>query len=453
MPNTPAPLTLTPEQRAKYERTMHRLFEQYQQNAWAQTMNQRLWARLVRPTPDEVATPTDPQTATEAALSPPGESLTYAALQRTYEQCMTGRSPQYHRIAFHGQEYEITPDQVNQIRYAGSPDAVEAGTPVVAVPGDMLNENGEEIREDIHYVFNGHPIQWRNMTASITVDKPKNWEDQKTVEMWLNERPANTRRAYQYEIHRFMQFVGAHSHERKLDSVCVEDIQTFVGTLGRLKASSKARAIGAMKSFYAYCLKIGHLKYDPWSTIKMPKVNDDLAQRILSHEEVTLVIRNIQRPKVRAMVALMYMAGLRIQEVITLTWNNVISRNLDEGQITVIGKGDKSRTIMLSPAAWQILQCTPRHCSTLVFVTSRGREFQQSEIWRAVRTSAQDAGITKPLSPHWFRHAHASHALENGADINLVRETLGHESLNTTSRYTHARPDRSSSQFVTLEDF
>jgi integrase/recombinase XerD len=139
---------------------------------------------------------------------------------------------------------------------------------------------------------------------------------------------------------------------------------------------------------------------------------------------------------------LLYIAGLRVSEIAALTWRD-LQPWTDGGQVTVFGKGSKTRTVLLPSAIWREL-VRFRHGASMdapVFPSRRGGgHLHPTAIERIVFKAAQRAGIEGKVSPHWLRHSHATHALERGAPIHLVQATLGHASVATTGRYLHARP-------------
>lgn len=124
-----------------------------------------------------------------------------------------------------------------------------------------------------------------------------------------------------------------------------------------------------------------------------------------------------------------------------------------EGQVTLYGKGGKTRVVLLSESTWKALQSirVDTGPESPIFVSRKGRgHLDASQVHRTVRTAARRAGIEGNVSPHWFRHAHASHALDRGCPIHLVQATLGHASVATTGKYTHARPNESSSKYLAI---
>ena len=118
--------------------------------------------------------------------------------------------------------------------------------------------------------------------------------------------------------------------------------------------------------------------------------------------------------------------------------------------MTVYGKGGKTHTIIIPEPLWGDLISSRKNSldEAPLFRSRKGGHLHPSQVWRIVKKSAQRAGIKKAVSPHWFRHAHASHALDRGAKISLVKETLAHSSIQTTGRYLHAKPNECSSTYL-----
>jgi integrase/recombinase XerD len=158
-------------------------------------------------------------------------------------------------------------------------------------------------------------------------------------------------------------------------------------------------------------------------------------------------------PKQRDQVLLrvLYASAGRVSEVCALTWNDV-QPNGDSGQLTLFGKAGKTRAVKVSTATWQAILSLRGVAGPddPVFVSQKGNPLHPSQVHRLVRQAARRAGIAGNVSPHWLRHSHASHALERGASVTLVRDTLGHSSLGVTSMYAHARPAESSALYLAM---
>src|ERR1019366_9442187 len=139
--------------------------------------------------------------------------------------------------------------------------------------------------------------------------------------------------------------------------------------------------------------------------------------------------------------------GMRVSELCGLCWRD-LQANSDGGQVTVLGKGAVTRAVKIPASVWKLvsgLRGANAEPGDPVFCSRKkgnGGVLRPLAVLRVVRQAAARAGIELPVSPHWFRHAHASHALDRGAPIHLVQTTLGHASITTTGRYLHARPQR-----------
>jgi integrase/recombinase XerD len=194
----------------------------------------------------------------------------------------------------------------------------------------------------------------------------------------------------------------------------------------------------------------------------LPKLADALAERVLTEEQVQRMVALEPNPRNHALLRLLYSAGLRVSEVVGLTWGKVHEREDGRAQLTILGKRRTTRHVLISAATWaevkELREEAPNTTATQapIFASrganrhSSGGYLDTSQVNRIVTRAAARAGIMGGVSPHWLRHAHASHALDRGAPFHLVRATLGHGSLAITGRYAHARPSASSSEYLPL---
>ena len=183
--------------------------------------------------------------------------------------------------------------------------------------------------------------------------------------------------------------------------------------------------------------------------LNLPRYENHLAERILSEDDARRIIALETDPRNRVLLLLLYTAGLRVSEACNLRWRNLRVRG-DTGQLTVCGKGGKTRAVLLPTAMWRDLRSLDSATApdAPVFRSRSGKPLDRSRVLRIVQEAAKRAGVEGAVSPHWLRHAHATHSLERGAPIHLVQATLGHASVPTTSRYLHARPSQSSAEFI-----
>lgn len=266
------------------------------------------------------------------------------------------------------------------------------------------------------------------------------------IRTWLDGKSKETQQAYISDIQRFYAFT-----QKSLQDVTLEDLQDFKNSLYHLNLSSRARIIASIKSALSFGLKNGYLRVNVGVSVKLPKLEDKLAERILSEQQIAKMFALEENKRNHAILILLYRAGLRVSELCDLTWRNLQERD-EAGQIAVFGKGKKTRHVLLDISTWQEVTSLKSEKSTpddYVFQSRKGKSrLDESAIHRIVASAAKRAGITDKVSPHWMRHAHATHALERGAPITLVQDTLGHKSMETTAKYTHVRPNASSSQFL-----
>lgn len=216
---------------------------------------------------------------------------------------------------------------------------------------------------------------------------------------------------------------------------------------GGLAASSRARALAAVRSLFRFLKQEGVVSANPTVSLR----STSRARRLpktLSLEEVTSLLELPARAvpedqRDRAMVEVLYAAGLRVSELITLRMDQC---NLEVGYVGITGKGDKQRVVPIGrPAVAEVqayvLGARPmllkQRASRFVFVTRRGTPLTRQAFWKLLRARAQRAGIARIPSPHMLRHSFATHLLQRGADLRSVQAMLGHADIATTQIYTH----------------
>jgi site-specific recombinase XerD len=286
--------------------------------------------------------------------------------------------------------------------------------------------------------------------TGLVVGPGRPGSDDQLIELWLHGRSAHTVRAYRADVERFRRGAG-----KPLARVTLADLQEFANSLGDLGPASRYRVLSAVKSLFAFGHRIGYLAFDVGRVLRLPMLRNRLAERILPEGDLHRILSLEPQARNRALLTLLYASGVRVSELCGLSWRD-LQPNADGGQITVFGKGSVTRAIQIPASVWNlVVALRPAKASPEdpVFRSRKkkaGGRLQPLAILRIVRAAAQRAGIELAVSPHWFRHAHASHALDRGAPIHLVQATLGHASINTTGRYLHARPNDSSSRFLPL---
>ncbi len=227
------------------------------------------------------------------------------------------------------------------------------------------------------------------------------------------------------------------------------DLQTFVAYLNDMGigVTSIARIISGIKSLYRFLELEEILPNNPTMLLESPNVGRTLPE-ILTVGEVDSIISSIDTStdigiRNAALIELLYSCGLRVSELCSLTFSNIY---IEEGFIRVIGKGNKERLIPTSPEAKRrVLEYIPIRQKVdakpsfthYLFLNRLRTSLSRQMVFMIIKGLAIQAGITKSISPHTFRHSFATHLLEGGAHLQAIREMLGHANIATTEIYTH----------------
>ena len=276
--------------------------------------------------------------------------------------------------------------------------------------------------------------------------------DSQIIGLWLHSQASpHTRGCYGRDSSRLLDHV-----RKPLSRITLGDLQSFAQSLedDGLAPISRARTIAAIKSLFGFCHRMRYLSANPAAELVLPRYENQLAERVLSEEDVQRLLAAEAEPRCHILLNLLYLAGLRVSEACSLRWRNLHIRG-DAGQVTVFGKNGRTRAITLPASMWTELIALrgAAGAEDPVFPSRTGRPLDRGRVRMIVRQAVGRVGVAGAVSPHWLRHAHASHALDHGAPIHLVQATLGHSSVATTSRYLHARPGDSSARFLAPERF
>jgi integrase/recombinase XerD len=251
----------------------------------------------------------------------------------------------------------------------------------------------------------------------------------------------NTVASYCSDVKKFAEF-----HNDALEKADPDAVISYLSSRKKLSERSQARLLSSLRSFYDWLILEKIIEENPCDKVDMPKLGVYLPT-VLSVEEVEAIIDSVQREdwfglRDKAILEVLYGCGLRVSEAVELKISGVY---LDEGFLRVIGKGNKERLVPLGEMAGDALRNyldsrpapADAESDDVLFLNRFGKHFSRVSMFNLVKKQALAAGITKELSPHTFRHSFATHLVENGADLRVVQEMLGHESITTTEVYTH----------------
>lgn len=232
---------------------------------------------------------------------------------------------------------------------------------------------------------------------------------------------------------------------KDLISLKKEDIKDFLDNV-EATARTKAHYLTVFNSFYKYLVFMDKIKSNPCDGIKAPKLEKKLPTYLTNEEIAKLFNIRLTKPvdyRNKAILEVMYATGARISEVINLELNQI---DFEECIIRVVGKGKKERIIPLDDVAIEALDnyinnyrpfLIKNETRNYVFLNKNGEKISRQMIFKILKNLANKVGITKEISPHTLRHSFASNLLNNGADLRVIQELLGHENLETTEIYSH----------------
>ncbi len=292
----------------------------------------------------------------------------------------------------------------------------------------------------------------------------------------------NTLRAYGHDLERFREFVdeyegaalsppkgtalsppkGAALSPSGLDGIDTATIRAHLAWLAREGRStrSQGRALSAIRSFFRFTVERGLLKANPASGVPTPKTPKKLPRHLRPGEIEALLAApdsrdDVMAPRDRAILELLYAAGLRVSELVSLDWGDL---DLPARTLRVVGKGGKERMVPFGqPAAealrswlseWDSIrardgaQADDETLSDPVFLNFKGGRLTDRSVRRIIDRAVDESALSLGVHPHALRHTFATHLLEGGADLRAIQELLGHASLSTTQRYTHLDIDR-----------
>jgi integrase/recombinase XerC len=268
--------------------------------------------------------------------------------------------------------------------------------------------------------------------------------DEMIVRLWLHGRAENTIAAYRRDVAGFFSATG-----KPLVDIQLADLQAFADSMATTSPATRARHLAAVRSLISFAVQMGYLTSDPGKALRIEKASVASIERILSEVEISRLIGAARNARDRVLLRLLYGCGLRASEAAALRRRDLTARKRG-GEARILGKGRKLRTVEIPPALWREIAELSGSAGpdAPVIPGENGKPLHRQAVFRAARGAARRAGLEQKVSPHWLRHSHASHALDNGAPLQAVQRDLGHASATTTSRYLHKRAGDSSSQYL-----
>jgi integrase/recombinase XerD len=287
----------------------------------------------------------------------------------------------------------------------------------------------------------------KNSIRCKVMDTTQKWFKKYIAFLKLEKSLAdNSVSAYLGDLQKLIDFVG---ESRDLLTLNTKDLEVFLCQLRDLgiNARSQARILSGIKSFYKFLIIEDYIRDDPTELIDSPSLGVHLPE-VLSLFEIDAILSGIdlsvkEGQRNKAMLETLYSCGLRVSELVQLKLSHCY---FNEEYIMVEGKGSKQRLVPISSKAIREIQLwlmdrkllsVQKGSEDFVFLNRRGAGLTRSMVFRIIKDQAALAGIQKNISPHTFRHSFATHLLEGGANLRVIQQMLGHESIQTTEIYTH----------------
>ena len=281
-------------------------------------------------------------------------------------------------------------------------------------------------------------------------------DDAHLIGLWLAGcSSAHTQRAYARDVAACRAWTG----ERPLPALTLADLQEWRAQLltqGQA-ASSINRRLAAVRSLLTFGQRTGYLHFNVGAALRPLPQADRLAERILPEGDTLNLIHAAGAPtpqgrRNQALLQFLYYTGARVAEACGVQWRDLQNLAGNRPVVAIHGKGGRTRHVALPvDCARAVAQLQPDvpDPEGPVFRTRSGRALLPRAAGQIVRAAAVRAGLSAAVSPHWLRHAHASHALDRGAAVHVVQHTLGHAARATTTRYVHVQPGESSGHSLT----
>lgn len=258
---------------------------------------------------------------------------------------------------------------------------------------------------------------------------------------------SNTIISYRQDLADFFCFGEKHKIDYK--NLKREDVRKYLKYLDdcKLKNSTIARRISAIRSFYNYLLSNGVVENNIFNNVRNPKLEKKLPN-YLSYEELAIILDNIDMSteigiRNRLIIEMFYATGCRVSELINIKMSDI---NTTNKSIKIMGKGSKERIVYYGEYAEdylnKYLNTGFNKGSKYLFLNDKREKFSIQEVEQVIHKLIEHLAIKTHVTPHTLRHTFATHLLNNGADIKSVQELLGHASLNTTGIYTHVSNER-----------
>ena len=267
----------------------------------------------------------------------------------------------------------------------------------------------------------------------------------------------NTISSYAQNLKLFYNYLNKNNNNNRhvLINANNDDIRSYLYGINK-NSKTKSHYITVLNNFYKYMILTNKLKKNPVEDINLPKLEKSLPKYLSIEEVDRLLSFTPTKPleyRNKAMLELLYATGTRISELLNIELNHI---DFDDCILKVMGKGSKERIVPISSnAIYHVKNYLYNYrkfligtkTSNYLFLNRNGDKLSRQGFFKILKEISQKAGIKKDISPHVLRHSFATHLLNNGADLRIIQELLGHENLSTTEIYSHLNMNKIKSDY------
>ena len=280
-------------------------------------------------------------------------------------------------------------------------------------------------------------------------------KDSSVIGSWLydNDKSIKTQMIYKKTVAEFF----ATFPKLTINTTTTPHIGAFLKSKDHLEVRSKNLIKSVLSSLFQFCEDIQYIQHNQARALKRTKTPEIFTDKILEQSEVRRMIEKEKSWRNRLILKTLYMTGVRVSELVQMKLKHFKVRADSEIQVTVLGKGNKVRSVLIPLELWEEIlnfstleKLSPKTENDFIFRSQKKPYvgLDPATVFDVVKKAAKNAGLNKEPSPHWFRHTSATHAVENGAPIHVVQASLGHSSIQTTGKYLSQRPKESISDYL-----
>lgn len=272
--------------------------------------------------------------------------------------------------------------------------------------------------------------------------------DIEVISTWLQDKQSKlTQKQYSTNIRQFMNFVGV-----SLADVKLEDLQGYIKMMEMkgYRPSTIKTKLTSVKSLFSFCYQVGYLSSNVGTLVKFKGGKTKLSDKLIEQENIKLMVKNAKTLRDKLIIKTLFSLGLRVSELVNIQWQDFF---FEDGVInlSIMGKGSKERTLLVSQNLYSdLLKLKEDGVSYVFHAYSRNTPLTRQSVNIFLSKLEKKLGLEKRITPHKFRHSHATTAIKSGCDLSLLQQSLGHSSIRTTEVYLNYRKNEGSSLFIDI---